>query len=325
MDVSVSPAGQALVITWAAPSDTDLAGYNIYFLDPQVGGGFELVATVGPGVTTWTQEGLTNGLSYSYEVAAFDEVPNESPRGPRVVGVPQDSIPPDAPTFDAHPTVTNSVAVTLTGSAQPGADVQVFIRGNLRETARVDSSGHFSVEVYLGPGENAITAKTVDSDPAVAPQYKTSVESLVMHITLDTDKPLVAGRSPAENASSVDPRTRVEITFNEPVDADSLSLTLRDSSDAEVSATVTLDPGGRNAVLVPDAPMGEGAEYTVVVVARDLAGNVIDTVTYTFQTSGDGPANPGDGGLPGLGAPAALAALAMLAGVAWLGRQRRRA
>ncbi len=325
ISVSIVPAGRVLTITWTAPADTDLAGYNIYFLDPQSGGGFQLAATVGPGVTTWTQEGLTNGLSYSYEVAAFDEVPNESPRGPRVVGVPQDSIPPDAPTFDTHPTVTNSVAITLTGSAQPGAEVQVFIRGNLRETARVDSSGHFSVEVYLGPGENAITAKTVDIDPAVAPQYKTSAESTVMHITLDTDKPLVTGRTPAENANSVDPRTRVEITFNEPVEATSLSLTLRDASDAEVSGTVTLDPGGRNAKLTPDAPLAEGADYTVVVVARDLAGNVIDTVTYTFQTSGEGSATQGDGGLPGLGAPAALATLAMLAGVAWLGRQRRRA
>jgi len=323
-DVEVVAAGRALTVTWTAPADPDVAGYRIYYLDASSAGGFELAATVGPEVRSWTQLGLVNGRGYSYEVAAFDEVPNESPRGPRVVGTPQDTVPPAAPQFDPHPAVTNSVTATLTGTAEPGTKVQVFLSGALRKSADADTGGRFTVEVILGPGENAVTAKAVDPDPAVAPEFKTSAATPVLHITLDTQRPTVTGRTPAENATNVDVGSRITLTFSEALAANSLSVELRDSTGNLAEGTLTLDTTGRTAGFVPSAPLAAGMDYTVVVAGIDLAGNPIASAPSSFRTAGGPGGGNGAGGLPGLEATAALAAIALAGAAAWAGRRLRR-
>lgn len=322
--VEVVPEGGAITLTWTAPSDLDVAGYNIYALDPQGAGGFAKIATVSAATLTWTHSGLTNGLSYSYEVTAFDEVPNESPSGPRVVAVPGDTIVPDPPSWDPISPVTNKVSITVSGTAEPGTEVQVYLNGALRKTAETDSAGRFSADLILGPGENQVAAKAFDPDPAVAPQYRTSADSPVLRITLDTDRPTLAGRTPAENAGGVSVRTRISLTFTEAVAPTGFSIVVKDSGDNAVAGTVALDPTGRTAEFVPSEALAEGTTYTVTIVGTDLAGNAIDVTPYTFTTEGTGPGGSGDGGLPGLGAPAALAAIALLGAASWAARRSRR-
>lgn len=322
--LSVVPEGAALLLTWTAPSDGDVQGYNIYGLDPHGTGGFELITTVAADVHSWTDTGLTNGLSYSYEVTAFDEVPNESPAGLRVVAVPQDTIVPAPPLFNTVPPTTNQVTLAVSGTAEPGVQVQVYLNGALRKTVDTDSSGHFSADLILGPGENTISAKAFDPDPAVAPQYRTSSDSQVLRVTLDTQRPTLSGRTPAENANNVDVRTRVTLTFSEAVSSTGFSIVLADDNGNEVTGTQTLDPSGRQGEFVPGEPLAEGTHYTVTIVGTDPAGNAIDAPAYSFTTAGGSGGGQGDGGLPGLGAPAALAAIALVGAASWAARRGRR-
>lgn len=69
--------GDALVdLSWAAPGDTDLAGYRVYrSLVAQ--GGFALVADLVKG-TTFRDVGLSNGTTYYYVVTSMDQVSQES-------------------------------------------------------------------------------------------------------------------------------------------------------------------------------------------------------------------------------------------------------
>jgi len=69
-----------LKLIWAANSEYDLAGYNIYRTTIP-GQDYEFVASVGPDAITWSDSNLANDTVYFYVMTAFDgaSIPNESP------------------------------------------------------------------------------------------------------------------------------------------------------------------------------------------------------------------------------------------------------
>lgn len=82
------------VLTWNANTESDLAGYKIYRgLDGAVP---SLLTSVGK-VTTYTDSSLpSTNSSVSYQLTAFDNAGNESPRTVAVTKV-YDANPPQAP------------------------------------------------------------------------------------------------------------------------------------------------------------------------------------------------------------------------------------
>jgi len=101
----------------------------------------------------------------------------------------------------------------------------------------------------------------------------------------DTVPPTVTARTPAPNATKVGLTTTVTATFSEPVNAGSLSFTLRDPTGTAVSATVSYDAASRTATLTPSARLAPATSYTATVSAADLAGNVMAPVTWSFTTA----------------------------------------
>jgi hypothetical protein len=91
----VEPGLGANLLTWTANSEDDLAGYTVY---REEGGTFSPLAT-NVGVPFYLDEGLVNGQSYRYRIAAADRQvsPNESASSVVVVGIPAADLGPGAP------------------------------------------------------------------------------------------------------------------------------------------------------------------------------------------------------------------------------------
>jgi hypothetical protein len=106
----------------------------------------------------------------------------------------------------------------------------------------------------------------------------------------DTAAPTVTSQTPSAGVTGVDRTKNVTATFSEPVQGVSGStFTLRAGTSSAVAATVTYDAGTRVATLNPTADLAASTRYTATVTGgngvRDLAGNPLTTVTWTFTTA----------------------------------------
>jgi len=96
LTVTIDPTGNKLDLQWIDLSGTvaDLAGYNIYRSTVSgftPGPSYLLTSTTN---SYYNDTGLTDGVTYYYRVAAYDEVPNEGTPSAQAAGTPQDSTPP---------------------------------------------------------------------------------------------------------------------------------------------------------------------------------------------------------------------------------------
>jgi len=75
-DLRVADWGASFVeLAWSAPPDTDVAEYTVYRSD---GGPFAEIATIGAASTTYRDESVVSGSTYTYRVTAIDGALNES-------------------------------------------------------------------------------------------------------------------------------------------------------------------------------------------------------------------------------------------------------
>lgn len=106
----------------------------------------------------------------------------------------------------------------------------------------------------------------------------------------DTQPPTVTGRTPAPGATNVATTTTATATFNESVQAGSITFELRNPQNALVPATVTYDNPSRTASLTPSSPLAASTTYSASVRATDLAGNQMpNPVTWSFTTAAAPP------------------------------------
>ncbi|MDQ1535508.1 MAG: large repetitive protein, partial [Actinomycetota bacterium] len=118
----------------------------------------------------------------------------------------------------------------------------------------------------------------------------------------DTTPPVITSRSPAPNATGVLATGPVTATFNEPMNASTISTStfqLRDASSAPVPGSVTYDAASRKATLIPSAALDPSSTYTALVTtgATDVAGNSLaNGVSWSFTIAApppdDGPGGP---------------------------------
>ncbi len=146
------------------------------------------------------------------------------------------------------------------------------------------------------PGSATVTATSVAS-----PTRSASVAVTVLQA--DTVAPAITSRVPDANAGSVDPMQPITVTFSEPVVGTGMVLSLSNGSQA-VPFTQVIQ--GSVLTLVPTpASQLTGAMTLSISGARDAAGNVMATTTWSWtlrQPSGDDLANNGFTGqdFPGL-------------------------
>jgi hypothetical protein len=117
----------------------------------------------------------------------------------------------------------------------------------------------------------------------------------------DTTPPTVTAATPAAGATGVSTGTTVTATFNEAMDASSITATsfeLRTASSALVTGTVSYNAGTRVATLTPSAALTAAAAYTAKVKGgsggvRDAAANAL-AADYTWSFTIAAPPPPVD-------------------------------
>ena len=153
-------------LDWDAVTDEDLVGYHVFVNDTGVGpSGPWVKASPLNGVSsnTYMVTGLTSQTTYFFAVSAFDEVPNESPHSPTIKVETPDVTPPGRPLLDAMVPYTNERQQTVSGLAEAGVTVTVFIDGTAVGSAIADGERRFSLDVNLTEGPNPITAQATDT------------------------------------------------------------------------------------------------------------------------------------------------------------------
>jgi predicted GH43/DUF377 family glycosyl hydrolase len=78
--------GYSLILSWDSNSELDLDSYVIYISTDNVT--FNWLTNISAGPIAFIHNGLTQGITYFYKIAAADEVPNQSPFTYVVEGVP---------------------------------------------------------------------------------------------------------------------------------------------------------------------------------------------------------------------------------------------
>lgn len=113
------------------------------------------------------------------------------------------------------------------------------------------------------------------------------VDAVVATDGADVTPPSVTNRTPAANATGVPTGTGITATFSEPVDAESVSITV--NGGGTIAGTSQVAPDGRSVSFAPNAELAGNTTHSVTVNATDLQGNTMFTPhTWSFTTGASG-------------------------------------
>ncbi|HTO02417.1 MAG TPA: DUF4082 domain-containing protein, partial [Opitutus sp.] len=121
----------------------------------------------------------------------------------------------------------------------------------------------------------------------------------------DTTRPTINTVSPGDGATNVSLGSSISTIFSEPMDPATITgstITLRNSLNTSVPATVSYSAANRTATLTPTNTLTASTAYTATVLGgqsgvADLAGNrLLASQSWTFTTAASNPWGDGPGG-----------------------------
>jgi hypothetical protein len=111
----------------------------------------------------------------------------------------------------------------------------------------------------------------------------------------DSTAPTITSKSPADGSNSAPATTNVVATFSEPVQSSTINMTLSGPGGA-VSGTTNYDGASQTVTFSPGSALLNSTQYTATVSgAKDLAGNTMQQVTWSFTTAAPPPPPPDQG------------------------------
>jgi parallel beta-helix repeat protein len=278
--------GTEISLGWDANTEADLVGYNLYIngTGGDETGPWTLLAG---GLTTleYTATDLLSETSYHFVLSAFDEVPNESPFSLVLSVGTLDITPPEAPILDVLAEFTNVETLDVTGTAEPGTTVTVFIGATEVATGLVETDGTFSIEVTLTEGPNVVTAWATDTSLNTGPL---SIEESIILDTVAPDAPEVDAIPELTNvveltvSGTVEPLTTVTVTLN---DEEVLVLETDDEGDFEV--TIDLEEGVNQIVAFATDRATNVGQSVGMTIRLDTVLPVVDAGPYAEYIEGD--------------------------------------
>ena len=161
---------------------------------------------------------------------------------------------PSPPVFEDIPEAVGENSVDLSGKAQPGETILLFVNGPEKARTTADSEGKFNfVDVHLISGKNTLFAKAQDD------QNRESDKTPYFYISVDDDSP--------------------EIEIEEPKDGNvikNLNRRIRISGKINEKATITINGG--TVVQKPDFSFDydlgvKEGNVKIEIKAVDPAGN----------------------------------------------------
>lgn len=168
---------------------------------------------------------------------------------------------------------------TVSGTAAPGATIEVTIDGNTYTTTASDT-GNWSVEITdeLEDGDQMLTATQLDADGN--PDGEATIT-----FTVDTTPPVLTVETPAEGdevsgtptvTGTAEPGATIEVYI-----------------DGVLVGTTIADTDGNWSFDVPEENAAGAGDHVITVIARDDAGN--ETSIDINVTVGEGNDRDGDG------------------------------
>lgn|GEM_PF-2931782 len=286
-----STAPQAPVIE--APLDDTVTGNNKPVLKGQAEANSKVTLYIGDTTITtvtvsdegaWTftlTESLEDGI-YVLKAVAVDAAGNTSPASDSVSWT-VDTKAPDAPVLLApvDGRITNVSRPNISGTAEAGAAVSIFIDGNKVSVEKANGSGAWSLTLVeaLSDGKHTLEAEAVDE------AGNKGASSAVIEVTIDTVAPDLA-------------------TIAAPTDGEQLNNAkpvIRGHAEADAWIHLTFDGGAvdpfkadeeGNWSYIPADRVNDGAHLIRVKVA-DTAGNETEeAVPLNFVTDTAAPAMP---------------------------------
>jgi hypothetical protein len=191
--------------------------------------------------------------------------------------VPPDTTPPDAPSVNTVPVLTNQPSIQVSGSAEPFSIITVM-GGSSPVNTTTSESGLFSVIVPLNLDEtNNLQVQAVDASGNVSIIVTNDKNGTALMVANDNTPPVVTSIVPADGANGVPLTTIVSVIFDEPINPDtinSLNFALEANGD-QLGGSFTQN-GAVGFIFTPDEPLAFDTLYNVSLRAngiRDLAGN----------------------------------------------------
>jgi len=166
----------------------------------------------------------------------------------------EDKIPPAPPQLVIPFEATSSAKINLSGFAEPGVKIEIFLNGVSKETLVTDNDGNFQLSnLEISSGENEIYAVATDNAGNV------SQPSPKIIVIFDNTPPKLEISEPEDKATFYGISKTIEIKGETEEDA---SVSINDH-------LATMEAGGKFRYSLTLAP---GAN-NVKIVATDKAGN----------------------------------------------------
>lgn len=286
------PGESTVRLAWAASRSDGVAGYRIQrTTGPDVP--FEDVSGVLPaGDTTWVDEAVAGGVTYTYRMVSERTSGSSSRPGPLAQATPLDTTPPPPVQVLAGSVVDRSIQVNWTPPEDPGlAGYHVYVGAvdgpMVRATSSLRPDPGYRID---GPGGAGLV-------PGETYRIRVTAQDLVgnesewaeVTVALPDDVP----PGPPSSVTAESPRGReVTLTFNPSPALDvAFYRVTRTRTDAG-------SPTGGNAVrvladslpaqgrrLVRDGDVESGRSYRYAVVAVDRAGNRSEATVHEVRVA----------------------------------------
>ncbi|HDV8201280.1 TPA: hypothetical protein RJ949_004957, partial [Enterobacter hormaechei] len=189
----------------------------------------------------------------------------------------------------ANGDTTDDATPTISGKAEPGSVVHVYVNGQENGTAVADANGNWTYTTgSLADGEYTFTARAEDSAGNLG------AENAGVTVTLDTssvpvtivrvmdDKGSVTGEM---KANDVTDDARPEIIGKAKAGS---TVTIMDGN--VVLGSVKADASG-NWVFTPTSDLGDGV-HNITATAKDLTGKEDTSSTFSFEIDSKAPNRP---------------------------------
>ncbi len=267
-------AGSPATISWNANSESDLAGYRVYY--GTSADNYSKVENVG-NVTTYVINDLTPGVTYYFVVTAYDNSGNESGYSSEATLNIPDTAPPFISAVSASNLTTTGATITWATDEPADGQVDYGLDTNYGSTTPLNTQPVTQHSVTLS-GLNASTTYhfRVNSRDA-AGHLATSGDFAFTTLAPDATPPqitnVVAGSLSHEGAT-------ITWTTDEPTDSE-----VEFGETATYGQTTGATPNLVTAHQMTISGLNASTTYHFRVKSRDGAGNLAMSLDQTFTTT----------------------------------------
>ena len=294
--LTATPGDGRITLSWTNPTDIDFARVRVVYREDSFPGGHDDGTEAYSGLlTSFTHEGLEDGVVYYYMVYACDHASNYSAGSAVAAATAGVSVLLVRPA-DGSTQVGVNTTVTL-GFSKPMNTATVESAFSLAGAQPVagsyawssaDTMLTFTISVSLAAGQvHTIWISTIAADKNGSTLRAVFSSSFTTSTALDITAPTVVSAFPANGAVDVPINTTVTVTFSQPMDGPAVESAFSLSGGQAVAGSFAWSSGDTVLTFTPAAALAPSQVHAVSVstAATDMSGNGLGSAfSSTFAT-----------------------------------------